>query len=547
MAITWTKHPILDGVIPTKDEMVKMGPDKVLELWEKREEAIRREKEDPYRFGYEIPGMWEMADKELETHGELLIAGANRASKSEYCAKRVCQTLVENPNTTIWCFSETAQTSVSTQMPLIWKYLPPEVKKMGRTAIGYVSYSLKLGFTQAKFTLNNGSVCLFKHYSQSVDTIEGAELGTPQKVKPGTFNIAFWADELLTMPILESLRFRNITRADPDTAIPARGLISFTAVKGWNQTVKHFMTGAKILEERKAELLPGEKVPVRMQPIRKGSSVVFFHCDKNPFGGYESMKKQLEGMDRQTILTRAYGYPSRQAETPFPLFTDQNIRDPKDIPILADPKNNPATWYLSCDPAGARPWSMMLIGVDSHGVAWVVDEFPDVNGFGIWVDFTKGDKGKPGDGQQSLGWGIVDYAEQIRSMEKDRDVYRLIDPRMGAASYAKAEGSSNIIDDLADEDIIIYPAEGLDVEQGIQSINNLLAWNQNEPMSRTNCPRLMFSSDCQNTISCLQEWRHDGDAKHPAKDFCDCLRYFAVGAHRFISDDDWIATGTGGY
>jgi hypothetical protein len=190
---------------------------------------------------------------------------------------------------------------------------------------------------------------------------------------------------------------------------------------------------------------------------------------------------------------------------------------------------------------------MILIGVDSHGVDWVVDEFPDVNGFGIWVDFTKGDKGKPGDGQQSLGWGIADYAEQIRSMEKSREVYRVIDPRMGAASYAKAEGSSNIIDDLADEDIIIYPAEGLDVDQGIQAINNLLAWNQNEPMSRTNCPRLMFSSDCQNTISCLQEWRHDGDAKHPAKDFCDCLRYFAVGAHRFISDDDWMATGTGGY
>ena len=33
MAISWTKHPVMDGVIPTKDEMVKMGPDKVLEIF----------------------------------------------------------------------------------------------------------------------------------------------------------------------------------------------------------------------------------------------------------------------------------------------------------------------------------------------------------------------------------------------------------------------------------------------------------------------------------------------------------------------------------
>ena len=76
-------------------------------------------------------------------------------------------------------------------------------------------------------------------------------------------------------------------------------------------------------------------------------------------------------------------------------------------------------------------------------------------------------------------------------MEKDRDVYRVIDPRMGAASYAKAEGSSNIIDDLADEDIIIYPAEGLDVDQGIQAINNLFSLesertNESDKLSEVN-------------------------------------------------------------
>ena len=276
MAITWTKHPVLDEVIPTKDEMVKMGPDKVLELWKNGKKPSVWKRKIRTGMATKSQGCGRWLTRNLRRMANCLSLVLTVQAKVNIVRSVFARLWWKIRTQQSGAFQKRAQTSVSTQMPLIWKYLPPEVKKMGRTAVGYVSYSLKLGFSQAKFTLNNGSVCLFKHYSQSVDTIEGAELGCPHKVKPGTFNIAFWADELVTMPILESLRFRNITRADPETAIPARGLISFTAVKGWNQTVKHFMTGAKILEERKAELLPGEKVPVRMQPIRKGSSVSAF-------------------------------------------------------------------------------------------------------------------------------------------------------------------------------------------------------------------------------------------------------------------------------
>jgi hypothetical protein len=97
MAIKWTKHPVLDDLIPTKEEMAKMSPEVILELWQKREEAIEREQTDPYRYGYEISELWSLVDEQLKTHGECLIAGGNRASKSSYCAKRVVQSLVENP------------------------------------------------------------------------------------------------------------------------------------------------------------------------------------------------------------------------------------------------------------------------------------------------------------------------------------------------------------------------------------------------------------------------------------------------------------------
>lgn len=546
MAITWTPHPILDDLIPTKDEMAKMGPEKVLKLWEDRESAITREQEDPYRYGYDLP-VWDLVDEQLEDHGTLLTCGGNRAGKSEKMAKLVVQSLVENPNTTIWVFSETAQTSISTCQALIWKYLPPEFKNMGRTSVGYVSYSLKMGFTQSKFTLPNRSVCLFKHYSQSIDTVEGAELGCPQKVKDGTFNIGYWCDELVPYPFIEALSYRCLTRADPDTGIPARGLISFTAVDGYNLTVKNFISGAKITRDEEAELLPGERVPLVMQPIRQSYSVVFFGTHKNPFGGWPAMKKQLENADRETIKVRAYGVPTRQAKTPFPLLSDKNVRPHEKIPIVADPKSNPASWHLIIDPAGARPFTMIMVGIDAHGVAWVVDEFPNVEEYGPWVDFSKGENGKPGDGQLPLGWGIEDYVAQIKKMEAGKDfVDRTIDPRMGSATYAKTSGSSNIIDDLGDHDIVVNPAPGLGIPEGIQAINNLLAWDTSKPWDRTNCPRLMFSDRVQNTIACMQEWRNDPSSK-AASDFPDCVRYFAVGAHRFIDEADFATTGIGSY
>ena len=52
------------------------------------------------------------------------------------------------------------------------------------------------------------------------------------------------------------------------------------------------------------------------------------------------------------------------------------------------------------------------------------------------------------------------------------NVEMIIDPRLGSASYQKSEGTSNIISDLADEDIFVNPADGLDIETGLQAINS---------------------------------------------------------------------------
>ena len=76
MPLTWTPHPALPPL--SKSELLRMTPESILAYWEKREEAIKLEKEDPYRHGFELD-TWKLADKELKTHSEILLMGGNRA------------------------------------------------------------------------------------------------------------------------------------------------------------------------------------------------------------------------------------------------------------------------------------------------------------------------------------------------------------------------------------------------------------------------------------------------------------------------------------
>ena len=105
--VTASRHP----ASLSKAEMLRMSPEKILAYWERREEAIKLEKDDPYRHGFELE-TWRRADNELKSHQEILVMGGNRAGKSEWAAKRVVQCLVENPGTIIWCLTETSANSI---------------------------------------------------------------------------------------------------------------------------------------------------------------------------------------------------------------------------------------------------------------------------------------------------------------------------------------------------------------------------------------------------------------------------------------------------
>ena len=85
-----------------------------------------------------------------------------------------------------------------------------------------------------------------------------------------------------------------------------------------------------------------------------------------------------------------------------------------EIPVIKNPQDNPCTYVLSIDPAGAKPWFMILVAITPNGVHYVIDEFPDPS-YGAWADMEKGNNGDA-EACQPNGYGIKDYAEVIRKM-----------------------------------------------------------------------------------------------------------------------------------
>ena len=54
-SLQWSPHPIL--TVPSSEEQIALGPERLIDYWERREAAISRENGDPFNYGTEqIPG-----------------------------------------------------------------------------------------------------------------------------------------------------------------------------------------------------------------------------------------------------------------------------------------------------------------------------------------------------------------------------------------------------------------------------------------------------------------------------------------------------------
>ena len=234
-------HPIF--TLPTREQALALeralGREQAAlrlnALIEARRKRMEVELEDPYTHGFR-PAIWgliddllcdgkrvcmvdypsllpkdftrsESAQLELVGRREILLHGANGASKSEYAGWKLSKVLRETEAARTWAFHETGPESISRQQPLFYKYLPKHIReivdktgKYKRGRVANVSYSQKGGFTEATFVLDNASQNWFHNYAQEEHTVEGEQLH------------AAWLDELCPLTLLRTIRFRLVRR-----------------------------------------------------------------------------------------------------------------------------------------------------------------------------------------------------------------------------------------------------------------------------------------------------------------------------------------------
>jgi phage terminase large subunit-like protein len=540
-----------------KDGVRRMSPGQLADFWRIREEQIANEKEDPLRYEWE-PEAWRRADQILDEHRELLILGGNRSGKSSFAAKRIIRSMLDTPDGRFWCFQETSGNSVEMQQPLLWKYMPPELRNTRKTKVTNISYGQKTGFAENSFVLPNGAQCFFRNYSQDVSTIEGGECN------------GIWFDELCPLNFLDTARFRLITR---------KGwlLLTFTPIEGYSAVVKDYLAGAKTLEDREAELLPVygkadedgvkpltgyERLPVLQESVRRKGRVSYFWTQDNPFSGYPELRTELLKAKKDEVLVRAYGVPTKSIGNQFPRFNDK-------VHVLPDDRiPTTGTHYHVVDPCSGRNWFMIWARFDEIGRCFIIEEWPNQDryipgwGFpGAWAEPDgKRHDGRPGDAQKSCGFGLLEYKTEIDAVELELGKLagrppgepipvfeRLMDSRYGNAATVAREGATTLIDECAELGLNFLAAPGDAIHEGVSLINDWLSYDPAKPISATNQPRLYISERCKNTIYALQEWTGRDGKSGSCKDPVDVLRYLVLSGATHHHDTDLSFEPLGSY
>lgn len=470
-----TPHPV--HVLPSEEEarayVAKHGEAAFADWCDRREERIRLEKEDPYRYGHRPP-VWDLVDdllcegkqvkidlasmyrglyaydydyswltemrervrrrvaefpREIVTTGarELLIMGDNRSGKTEYAARKYVEVLTGGPHRAAWGLQQSAKSSVHLQQSRVAHYLPVELKhgREKRSSANIRTTKIRFsdagGFTDGVFVLPNRSKGMFYYYGQKLAEVEGNELDF------------VWADELIPMQWISAVRARLIDRNGVF-------LLTFTPINGYTSEVNEFLKGAETLAEVPMRFFPEENKPKLQRKSDRSGHVVYFHAlHDNAFANRERWMRTFLGKSRNFVRRRGEGIAERTFGVKFANFRRSvHVVAPDRIP--ADGTN----WHF-CDPGEGKPWCNFWVRVDSAGRRWIYREWPCPNiyvpgwGFiGPWAtDEPDMDQegqradGYPGEGQSEINWGVRRYKEEFERLESGEDV-RALHPCPGA-------------------------------------------------------------------------------------------------------------------
>lgn len=483
-------HPVCP--LPNEAELRAMSEDDLVAYLVARDETIRAMAEDPLNHGHEPatwrildalcglpwmetsePASWWKADPSMPRRDwslmvrrkllnqdnpikVLLLNGGNRGGKSEWAASRVMKLLTWKPGRRAWCFHQDAPMSRQYQQPLLYKYLPADLRteKGIKRHPTYIAYKQQTGFSDNHFVLSNGSDCDFRSYEQDIKSIQGGELDV------------VWCDELVPATWIKELKARVATRS-------GWLFVTFTPVEGYTATVKMFLDVARTKVESWAFVLPkdgksprrdlalagedpygwlaastpGNQVIMGGQPEvpagrefdkvprvmicqrQKGeedqrAGVFFFHSFDNPFGNPAELFSMYSGDVPEAQKMRFYGVATKMVSGMFPTFGEIHQVPPQDVPKRG-------TLYHIVDPTDGRNWAMAWLLVDRAPIGKRYFFFrewpcpgkyvPGVGDMGNWAEPGEKLDGERGPAQVSLGWGLVRYRQEIDRLEGRKD------------------------------------------------------------------------------------------------------------------------------
>ena len=245
----------------------------------------------------------------------------------------------------------------------------------------------------------------------------------------------------------------------------------------------------------------------------EGCRIHYLWSEDNPFFNFEELRKSYSKQTLEVKLARLYGVPKKTYHNRFPKFNPHvNVVSEDKLPWVED-ADAEVTRYMICDPAGSKPWVMIWVAVDEQGRWWVYREWPDST-MGPWALPHTNNQGKPvgkpGPAAKPLGMGYRDYAEMMREMEDDEEIFERL------------------------------------VEHGLQKINDLLAWDDSEPLTEVNRPNFYVSDRCENVRYAMTEY--SGTSRdEQCKDWIDVLRYGAVTPLEYVGAGELSVVGGGSY
>jgi len=500
--------------IPPASELANWPKEKLAEYLAFRQQREQDALNNPVGAGWILPSWQDVMDnwKKYQIH---VILGGNRSSKS-VCASRLCVWAAGTiPNAEVRNYHVNEDRSIEDQQRMIWDALPLGVRSLPtKKGVHHsVQYSQKNGFTDNICILppisgaRRGGSIKFGNYRQYQADAQVAE---------GFKAHVIWCDEECPQKMFETLHYRTVD-------YHGRIILTFTTLTGWTPLVQDILGKTRTLKKRFAPLV-GKELPVMQESLsRPGAIIYYFWTEDNQFIDTSDFQVKIKGRPRDEVLARAYGIPTKAIQSVFPGFNkDVNVIKHEDLPFNKDPDYR-VTRYMSIDPAGSKNWFMLWVAVDSAGTWWVYREWPD---YDDWALPGNTIEGKPGPAQRGAHRGIRDYVELITSCENEETIYeRIIDPRLGKAERQSLEGATTIISELDDADMTVIPAPGVEIENGLQLINNLLSYDDSRPISALNGPRLYISDRCQNLIYAMNEYTAKGGKEEATKDPIDCLRY----------------------